>query len=119
MRSLVYVAGAYAMCMGAAEAFAPQTTVPSGTFAKAKECSAGERTAPLNAWQPYGGYVPKNRRPPAAEPAADGMARAYTPAASAPAPAAPAKSWQPYGGYDPKNRGAPAPAPAADTAVMA
>ena len=62
MRSLVYVAGAYAVCMGAAEAFAPQTTVPSGTFTQAKECNVGERTAPLNAWQPYGGYVPESQR---------------------------------------------------------
>ena len=66
MRALVYAAGAYALCMGTAEAFAPQTAVPaSTTLTKVKDSHVGERSAPagaLSAWQPYGGYVPESQR---------------------------------------------------------
>ena len=130
MRALVYAAGAYALCMGTAEAFAPQTAVPaSTTLTKVKDSHVGERSAPagaLSAWQPYGGYVPESQRaqqPQQVEPmggqspmtAAATLEHAY----AAPAADKPQSGWKPYGGYDPKNRRPPAAEPAADVMARA
>ena len=126
MRALVYAAGAYALCMGTAEAFAPQVSSP--TLCRGPECKAGERAAPASALSmkiDYGaGYDPRNRPSAAVQPQqveSFGGQSTYTAAASFEtaynAPSAPAPRGKiDYGApYDPRNR----PVTAADSAPAA
>ena len=126
MRALVYAAGAYALCMGTAEAFAPQVSSP--TLCRGPECKAGERAAPASALSmkiDYGaGYDPRNRPSAAVQPQqveSFGGQSTYTAAASFEtaynAPSAPAPRGKiDYGApYDPTNR----PVTAADSAPAA
>ena len=126
MRALVYAAGAYALCMGGAEAFAPHSTVPAQC--KGPECRMGERSAPASALSmkiDYGaGYDPRNRPSAAVQPQqveSFGGQSTYTAAASFEtaynAPSAPAPRGKiDYGApYDPRNR----PVTAADSAPAA
>ena len=127
MRALVYAAGAYALCMGTAEAFAPQVSSP--TLCRGPECKAGERAAPASALSmkiDYGaGYDPRNRPSAAVQPqqveSIGGSTDLYTQAASLEsaytAPSAPAPRGKiDYGApYDPRNR----PVTAADSAPAA
>ena len=128
MRALVYAAGAYALCMGTAEAFAPQVSSP--TLCRGPECKAGERAAPASALSmkiDYGaGYDPRNRPSAAVQPQqvesiggstdlytqAASLESAYTAPSAAPAP----RGKIDYGApYDPRNR----PVTAADSAPAA
>jgi hypothetical protein len=117
MRVLVYAAGAYALCMGTAEAFAPPSAVGSAApTCRGRDCGAsGEQTPGLRMAWDASGYVPERlKNQQKVDPLVGGQS-AMTAAASfeasyaAPAavnPADSAKSWTPPSGYVPGGSGA-------------
>jgi len=91
MRTLVYAASAYAVCMGVAEAFAPQFAV--GGLASTRNQAGGLRMA----WAaPAAGYDPKRRPSQAVSAPGYTAPSAPTPSYAAPdAPSVAGNSWKP------------------------
>ena len=126
MRYLVYAAGAYAMCMGTTEAFAPQSAVGglagAGTCS-GRGCNTGERAPALKMsmdsserWSAPTGYVPNRASRPEQVDAIIGghsaMSAAASFEASYKAPSA-SDAWKPPpAGYTPGGRAAPTEAAA-------
>jgi len=120
MRVLVYAAGAYALCSGTAEAFAPKSlggglspvrSAKGGRSSGDRVTMTGMSEDPTEVMARVDALMAGN----SVQSVAAAFESSYTapavenPADAASAPASPTKRWEPYGGYDPAARRAAAP----------